>query len=154
MSYKFAIVPVVCALIGCGGTDVSDLAEASADANLPQPIRSFLQLCIPNLDNPTAIIAAGAEAGFDMTDLGENKAFGTRKSTDETLQINAFTRNAFECAVTTPGQPDGAEWTGLLFASLGVEPNGTAGTLRFDRKDYTVYHDRNGGENFVVFRRR
>ncbi len=154
MYFKLALVGCVIALAGCQSGPKPTLASEEMSANLPQPIRTFQQLCMTNLDQPAAIIAAGQEAGFDMDVFAEDKAMGRRKSTDETLQVNVFTRNAFECAITTGGREEGAEWTAIFFESLGIESSGTSATFAIKKVEYTLLHDRNGGENFVVYRRR
>ena len=127
------------------------LITVAASTSYADPIATFRTLCVNNVGNPAAIEQAGSNAGFGMTPLGNDSYMGSRNSTDEALQINAFTQHAFECAVTTSDVADPSTLRDSFFQTLGLShKNGQArGTV--DGRTYTFLHDTNGGEAFVVF---
>lgn len=122
-----------------------------ANAAAADPIETFRALCMANLGNPAGIEQAGKSAGFNMMELAPNSFMGSRDSTDESLQINAFSSHAFECAVTTSDVADANAFRDAFFAAIGVpHSNGTAkGSV--GGQSYTFMHDTNGGEALVVY---
>lgn len=115
-------------------------------------IKTFRQLCLANAGNPSAIMAAGKKAGFDMTKIGESSAMGLRKKTDESLQINVFTNHAFECAVTTSDMANPDQVGAAFFKSLGLKPKRGQAKGSVGGQSYTFKHDSEGGEAFVMYR--
>lgn len=120
--------------------------QATAD-----PVSTFRTLCMANLGNPAAIEQAGKSAGFQMLELGTNSFMGTRDSTDETLQINAFSSHKFECAVTTSDVTDPNAFRDTFFAAIGIAHTNGTPTGSVAGQTYTFTHDTNGGEALVVF---
>lgn len=115
------------------------------------PIDTFRTLCMNHLGDPAAIEQAGTAAGFQMLELQPDSYMGSRDSTDETLQINAFSSHKFECAVTTSDVADPDAFRETFFAAIGIpHRNGTA-TGSVAGQSYTFSHDTNGGEALVVF---
>ncbi len=119
---------------------------AQADA-----IQTFRQLCLANAGNPAAIITAGKKAGFDMTPLAKNSAMGMRTKTDESLQVNVFTKHKFECAVTTSDIQNPEKVSSEFFGALGLKPRRGQAKASVGGKRYTFMHDTKGGEAFVMF---
>ena len=147
---------VAVTLMGCQPASQS-LAEATTDSSAavsPQvaSFETFKTMCLNNIDQPQKIIEAGNRAGFNMRSLAPESAMGFRLSSDESLQVNAFTRKDFECAVTTSDISDPASVTRAFFAMLGITHRGNVGTKTINGTQYSFLHDTNGGEAFVVFR--
>lgn len=121
-------------------------SPVSADA-----IATFQSICMNNLGNPAAIAQAGTAAGFALVEIGTDSFMGSRASTDETLQINAFTSNKFECAVTTSDVADPDAFRDRFFQSIGIAHNSGEARGAVAGQTYTFKHDTNGGETLVVF---
>ena len=124
---------------------------ALASSAAAGPIDTFRSLCMSNLGNPTAIAQAGKVAGFDLIELGAGSFMGSRDSTDESLQINAFTSNKFECAVITSDVADPTAFRDQFFQSIGIPHSGGEARGTVAGQSYTFKHDTNGGEALVVF---
>lgn len=138
-------------IVTIAGVDVAAPTPAMASTTVAGPIATFQTLCMPNLSAPSAIKAAGTAAGFEMMELATDSYLGTRDSTDETLQINAFTRHKFECAVTTSDVADANAFRDSFFAAIGISHANGTGTGTVAGQSYTFSHDTNGGEALVVF---
>jgi hypothetical protein len=104
-----------------------------------------------NLRNPAAIAQAGKAAGLDPMEIGAGSIMGLRDSTDESLQINAFTSNNIECAVTTSDVADPTTFRDHFFQSIGIPHSGGEARGTVAGQSYTFKHDTNGGEALVVF---
>lgn len=114
------------------------------------PVETFQSLCMGNIGNPAKIEAAAKKAGFKMTSLAPNSAMGMRRATDESIQINAFTKHKFECAVTT-SKGNSATLRESFFQSIGAKHKRGVATGKINNVKYTFLHDPKGGEAFVVF---
>lgn len=115
------------------------------------PIDTFRSLCMSHLGDPAAIAQAGKAAGFTLTEIGAGSFMGSRDSTDESLQINAFTSHKFECAVTTSDVADPNALRDQFFQSIGIPHNSGEARGAVAGRTYTFKHDTNGGEALVVF---
>lgn len=130
-----------------GAAGLAVLATSAA----ADPIATFRATCMGALGNPAAIAQAGTAAGFQMTEIGAGSFMGSRASTDESLQINAFTSHKFECAVTTSDVADPNAFRDQFFQAIGIAHNGGEARGAVAGQTYTFKHDTNGGEALVVF---
>lgn len=119
---------------------------ASADA-----ISSFRSLCLANAGDAAAIKSAGDRAGFKMREIGSNSFMGFNTRIDQSLQINAFTRNKFECAVTTSDMGGDRAVASKFFGALGLTQRQGQARGKIGGDTYTFKHDGRGGEAFVMF---
>jgi hypothetical protein len=115
-------------------------------------IGTFKKTCLAHLGNPSAIIKAGSRNGFKKSlDLGGLGWIGSNKKTDLTLQVNAFTKHKFECAVTSPDVNDPKALGAAFFSELGLKPKRGAATGKVNGVTYVFMHDTKGGEALVVY---
>jgi hypothetical protein len=123
-----------------------------ATSALADPVATFRGLCMAHLDDVPALRSAAAKQGFGPTDLGPNAFIGMRKKTDESIQVNAFTRAAFECAVTTSDVADPETPRRKFFAALGIDTPKSEVAVKIGRRAYRIKFDTKGGEALVIFR--
>ena len=134
---KFPLATLACVLI----------TPALAD-----PVATFRGLCMAHLDDVPALRAAATKQGFAPTDLGPNAFMGLRQKTDEGIQVNAFTRAAFECAVTTSDVANPETLRRQFFDALGIDTPKSEVAVQIGGRAYRVRFDTKGGEALVIFR--
>ena len=115
------------------------------------PIKTFQTACMANAGDVAAIEATIKRAGFKVQELAPGSFIGARKSSDETVQVNVFTKHKFECAVTTSDMKNPKDVSKTFFETLGLKPRRGKATGRIGGKKYTFLHDTNGGEAFVMY---
>ena len=128
------------------------LSLLMATSAMADPVATFRGLCMAHLDNVPALRAAAAKQGFAPTDLGPNAFMGLRQKTDESIQVNAFTRAAFECAVTTSDVANPETLRRQFFGALGIDTPKSEVAVKIGGRAYRVRFDTNGGEALVIFR--
>ncbi len=116
------------------------------------PVETFRGLCMAQLDNVPALRAAAQKQGFKITDLGANSFMGARKRTDESIQVNVFTKARFECAVTTSDVADPEALRARFFSALGVQTRKSRVKAQIQGRSYVISFDTQGGEAMVIAR--
>lgn len=115
-------------------------------------VETFHSLCFAHLSDPAAIVSAAKKAGFTMTPISNASFIGTRKKTDESVQINAFTKHKFECAVTTSDVADPKALYAKFTASVGIaKPRHNPSWVKINGKKYFFLFDTSGGEALIVY---
>ncbi len=114
-------------------------------------IDTFRGTCLTGIGNADGIRTLGAKMGFDMTKLSAGSYMGNKSSTDESLQINAFTSHKFECAVTTSDVADPKALEARFFQAIGLKPSGSKASGRVNGTTYTFAYNTHGGEALVVY---
>jgi hypothetical protein len=125
------------------------LAGASARADV---IDEFQALCLSHLDQPAGSKKAAAKRGYAPVDLGKGSFMASNRKIDTTLQVNAFTRHSYECAVTTSDVADPKALKARFFQSLGVKAKGNRVAAKVGSQTYTFEFNTTGGEALVVYR--
>lgn len=72
--------------------------------------------------------------------------------TDESVQVNVFTKAAFECAVTTSDVADPEALRAQFFAALGISSPKSQVKAKIKGRSYSIKFDTNGGEALVIAR--
>ena len=114
-------------------------------------IDTFKTVCMSDLGNPAAIAKRGSAKGFKMNNLSGDAWMGFNKKIDQSLQINAFTKNSFECAVTTSDVSDPNALRKEFFSGLGLKDRKGVAKGKIGGKTYYFKHDTKGGEALVVY---
>ena len=115
------------------------------------PIDTFKEVCLNNAGNTAAIREAINAQGFEIKNYKNGAFVGFRKSTDESVQVNVFTKHAFECAVTTSDIKQPRKIKKQFFKELGLKPSFGKASGSLGGKSYTFVHNTKGGEAFIMY---
>lgn len=116
------------------------------------PVETFQGLCMAHLDDVAGLRRAAQAQGFDLTELGPESFMGMRARTDESVQVNVFTKAAFECAVTTSDVADPEALRAQFFAALGISSPKSQVKAKIKGRSYSIKFDTKGGEALVIAR--
>lgn len=131
------IAPALFAIIG---------SQAIAD-----PIDTFKSICFKNAGNVAAIRADITKNGYKIEELKKDSFMGYLASTDESVQVNAFTNKSFECAVTTSDMRGARRLKKRFFREMGLNTKEITPTAVIAGTTYTFFHNTKGGEAFVMY---
>lgn len=128
------------------------LSPALAAPVFAGPVETFQGLCMAHLEDVAGLRRAAQAQGFDLTDLSPTSFMGMRDSSDESIQVNAFTRAAFECAVTTSDVADPEALRAQFFTALGISTKKSQVKAKIQGRSYAIKFDTKGGEALVIAR--